>query len=105
MGMDRLSEPRLRPVALYDLLDPPRSKRSTAACFEQVSVFGICLQVTLQYQPKAGWKQDIAVFGILCVGKNYVAMAARRQWDRTVAPFGGDITFCMWILRVISEPV
>jgi hypothetical protein len=61
MGMYRLSEPRLRSVALYDLLDPPRSKRSTAACFEQVSVFGICLQVTLQYQPKTGWKKDIAV--------------------------------------------
>ena len=60
MGMYRLSDPGLRSVALYDLLDPPRGKRSTAACFEQVSVFGICLQVTLQYQPKAGRKQDIA---------------------------------------------
>jgi hypothetical protein len=29
----------------------------------------------------------------LCVGENYVAMAARRQWERTVAPFGGNITF------------
>ena len=38
-------------------------------------------------------KHDIAIFLSLCVGKNYVAMAARRQWERTVAPFGGNITF------------
>ena len=29
----------------------------------------------------------------LCVGKIYVAMAARRQSERTVAPIGGNITF------------
>jgi hypothetical protein len=34
-----------------------------------------------------------AVLALLCVGKNYVAMAARRQWGRKVAPFGGNITF------------
>ena len=65
--MYRLSDPGLRSVALYDLLDPPRGKRSTATCFEKVSIFGICLQVALQYQPKAGWKKDIAVFGTLAL--------------------------------------
>ncbi len=73
--MYRLSDPRLRPVALHDLLDPPRSKRSTAACFEQVSVFGICLQVTLQYQPKAGREKDIAVFGTLALVDEDLATA------------------------------
>src|SRR6202011_483409 len=38
-------------------------------------------------------EHDIAILLALCVGKNYVAMAARRQWERTVAPFGGNITF------------
>src|SRR6266403_5624527 len=32
-------------------------------------------------------------FAPLCVAKIYVAMAARRQWERTVAPVGGNITF------------
>jgi hypothetical protein len=40
------------------------------------------------------WREhDIAVFAPLCVDKIYVAMAARRQWERTVVPFGGNITF------------
>ena len=38
-------------------------------------------------------EHDIAILLPLCVGENYVAMAARRQWERTVAPFGGNITF------------
>jgi hypothetical protein len=29
----------------------------------------------------------------LCVGEIYVALAARRQSERTVAPVGGNITF------------
>src|ERR1700731_5092078 len=94
MGMYRLSEPRLRPVALYDLLDPPRSKWSTAACFEQVSVFGICLQVTLQYQPKAGWKKDIAVFGTLALVDEDLATAkihfANLDLDQLADPYCGD---------------
>jgi len=32
-------------------------------------------------------------FAPLCVAKIYVAMAATRQWERTVAPVGGNITF------------
>ena len=97
MGMYRLSEPRLRPVALYDLLDPPRSKRSTAACFEEVSVFGICLQVTLQYQPKAGWKQDIAVFGTLALVDEDLATAkihlihfSNLYLDQLADPYCGE---------------
>jgi hypothetical protein len=38
-------------------------------------------------------EHDIAIFAPLCVSKIYVAMAARRQWERTVAPVGGNITF------------
>ena len=35
----------------------------------------------------------LTTFLPLCVGEIYVAMAARRQWERTVAPVGGNITF------------
>ena len=38
-------------------------------------------------------EHDIAIFGTLCVAKIYVAMAATRQSERTVAPVGGNITF------------
>src|SRR5260370_10774547 len=38
-------------------------------------------------------EHDIAIFLSLCVGRIYVAMAARRQSERTVAPVGGNITF------------
>ena len=39
-------------------------------------------------------EHDIAIFfAPLCVSKIYVAMAARRQWERTLAPVGGNITF------------
>src|SRR5271166_5277481 len=38
-------------------------------------------------------EHDIAIFLSLCVGEIYVALAARRQSERTVAPVGGNITF------------
>src|SRR5216683_1589761 len=38
-------------------------------------------------------QHDIAVLAALCVGKIYVAMAAKRQSERTVPPVGGNITF------------
>src|SRR6266481_1098868 len=35
----------------------------------------------------------LITFAPLCVAKIYVAVTARRQWKRTVAPVGDNITF------------
>jgi hypothetical protein len=51
------------------------------------------LQICSKGAPCGGVEGDLAFFFALCVGENYLAMAARRQWERTVAPFGGNITF------------
>ena len=92
--MYRLSDPGLRSVALYDLLDPARGKRSTATCLEQVSIFGICLQVTLQYQSKAGWKKNIAVFGTLALVDKDLAIAevnfGNLDLDQFADPYCGE---------------
>jgi hypothetical protein len=59
--------------------------------------FWDCLQVTLQYQPKAGWKQDIAVFGALALADEDLATAkihfANLDLDQLADPYCGQTIY------------
>ena len=52
--MDLLFDACLRSILLHDLLNPARRVRSEPDALEQVTVFGVRLEMTRQDQPEAG---------------------------------------------------
>ena len=58
-----------------------------------------------QHLQQLGRQHDVTVFVPLCVRKNYVAMAAKRQAERTVLPVGGNITFAYEFQSALRNPI
>src|SRR6516225_6634296 len=94
MGCDRFGNtatpPRLLARPLYGV---PADVAADCVAAEQPPLWSVDAPPVAQSLQQPCGKHHISTHPPLCVGKIYVAMAARRQSERTVAPVGGNITF------------